>query len=443
MNNFSKIGFILAVAGSAVGLGNAWKFPYMVGQNGGSAFVFLYLLITFIVGIPIFLAEISIGKLGKADPVSSYENLAPKYKNLWKLVGFSLVGALFIVSFYTVIIGWIVKYTILMFSNLPSSIENSSQIFNNFISNGIVEQIFYFTISFLFCFYVVSKGVKSGIEKLNVYMMPALMILLIIMFFFSLSMSDSFLKSAKFLLIPDFSKISVSSILDALGVSFFTLSVGLGTIITYAASLPDNTNIIKSSAFIVLINIFISIMIGLIVFTFTFEFNATPAQGAGLIFKSLPMLFYKMGFVGHIIGVMFFISLFFAGMTSAVSMVEPCVSYMINRLGFSRKKSLILIGAFVYVLGCICVLSQSEEFENSLKIFGKNFFDLLDFVSSNLIMPISGILASIFIGYVVSKDKTSEFLSPYLGDKFLKLWFFVLKFVAPVCIIIIMFRQIL
>ncbi|CZE45795.1 sodium-dependent transporter [Campylobacter geochelonis] len=441
-SKFSKIGFILAVAGSAVGLGNAWKFPYMVGENGGSAFVILYLLITLTIGISIFFAEISIGKLSESDPVTAYEGLAKKHKNIWKLAGFASIGALLIISFYMVIIGWIMKYTILLATNLPKNIEESTQVFTSFVSSDILGQIFYFSISFVFCFFVVSRGIKNGIERLNVWMMPALGILLLIMLGFSFTM-DGFSKSVEFLFVPDFSKITLRVLLDAIGLSFFTLSLGVCTIIAYSASLPDNTDIVKSSVIIILINVAIALVMGLIVFTFVFEFGSQPSQGPGLVFISLPTLFYQLGILGNVLAVMFFIALIFAGLTSAVSMLEPFASYLIGRHNFSRKKALGVIGVFVYIAGVLSLLSQTKDFGASLTFFGKDFFSILDYTSSNLIMPISGIITSIFVGYFIDKNKVYTLFAPYMSQKLINIWFFMLKFVAPICLIIIMIRQII
>ncbi|MFC2492524.1 MAG: sodium-dependent transporter, partial [Campylobacter curvus] len=223
---FSKIGYVLAVAGSAVGLGNAWKFPYMVGENGGSAFVLLYLVICFLVGVPIFMAELSIGKLSESDSVNAFRKLADKHKNLWQYVGIlAMVTAAIISCYYIVIIGWVIKYFFLSFSSLPSDIESSKAIFNELITKDAGEQTICFIAAFALCFYVLSKGVKSGIEKLNVWMMPSLFIMLLIMLGYSATM-DGFVASAKFLLVPDFSKISINSLLLALGLAFWTLSLG-------------------------------------------------------------------------------------------------------------------------------------------------------------------------------------------------------------------------
>ncbi|TXE81289.1 sodium-dependent transporter [Campylobacter peloridis] len=443
---FSKIGFVLAVAGSAVGLGNAWKFPTLVGQNGGSAFVLLYLILTLGVGFVIFLAELSIGKLSEKDPVNAYYNLAPKYKRAWSIVGFSMIGAILIVSFYSVIIGWIVKYAYLGFFSLPKNIEESGVIFTNLLSNDALSQFICFSFVFIVIFYVVSKGIKSGIEKLNVWMMPSLFILLILMLGYSFSM-DGFSKASEFLFSPDFSKLGVGAFLSALGLACFSLSIGVGSIITYSANLSDKTNFISSTINIIIINIIIGIMMGLIVFTFIFEFNGNPAQeGPGLIFVSLMSLFSNIdpvGFLplGNILAIAFFIALFFAGVTSAVSMIEPLTFYLINSFNFSRKKALLLIAIIVYVLGSLCILSGIEWSKDSLIIFGKSFFDALDYLASNLMMPLGGLFGAIFVGFVLKKEALQTLFGPYMKGMFFEIWYFFVRYISPLAVIFIMIKQ--
>ncbi|MCW0226166.1 sodium-dependent transporter [Campylobacter lari] len=445
-DKFSKIGFVLAVAGSAVGLGNAWKFPTLVGQNGGSAFVLLYLLLTLGVGFVIFLAELSIGKLSEKDPVNAYYTLAPKHKRAWSIVGFSLIGAILIVSFYSVIIGWIVKYAYLGFFSLPKSIEESGATFSNLLSNDALSQFVCFTFVFIVIFYVVSKGVKSGIEKLNVWMMPSLFILLILMLGYSFSM-DGFSKASEFLFSPDFSKLGVGAFLSALGLACFSLSIGVGSIITYSASLPDKTNFITSTINIIIINIIIGIMMGLIVFTFIFEFGADPSQqGPGLIFVSLMNLFSNIdpiGFLplGNILAIAFFIALFFAGITSAVSMIEPLTFYLINSFNFTRKKALIFIAFIVYFLGSLCILSGIEWSKDSLEFFGKSFFDILDFIASNLMMPLGGLFGAIFVGFVLKKEALQTLFYPYMRGKYFEYWYFFVRYISPLAVILIMVKQ--
>ena len=440
---FSKIGYVLAVAGSAVGLGNAWKFPYMVGENGGSAFIILYLLITFLVGVPIFMAELSIGKLSESDSVNAFRKLAAKNKNLWQLVGIlAMVTAAIISSYYIVIIGWVFKYFVLSFSGLPSDIDSSKVIFNDLLTHGLGEQTLYFVIAFTACFYILSKGVKSGIEKLNVWMMPSLFIMVLIMLIFSMTM-DGFSKSAEFLLIPDFSKISFNSLLLALGLAFWTLSLGMAAIITYSASLSDDTNLATSTLSIVFINIALAIMIGLVIFTFIFEFGATPSQGPGLVFISLPTLFAKLGAIGQILAVAFFAALIFAGITSAIAIVEPFAFFLIREYGMSRRKALSIVGAGIFIVGFLCLLSNIENVGDKFMLFGKNFFDFLDFTASNILLPISGIGGAIFVGYFMKRDALYVLFSPYMRDFVFNTWYFLLRYVAPVCVLIIMINELL
>lgn len=441
-SQFSKIGFVLAVAGSAVGLGNAWKFPTLVGSNGGSAFVLLYFVLTLCVGFVIFLAELSIGKLSEKDPVNAYKILAPKHKKAWSMAGWTMIGAILIVSFYSVVIGWVVRYFALSFKDLPADINASKQSFENLLSNEILTQFLCFTFVFLFVFWVVSKGIKSGIERLNVYMMPTLFILLCLMLVYAVFM-DGFTQAVHFLFVPNFNALDLNSILSALGLAFFSLSLGVGTIMTYSASLPDKTNFITSTVWIICINILIGLMMGLIVFTFIFEFSADPTQqGPGLIFVSLMTLFAKLGIVGNILAAAFFLSLFFAGVTSAVSMIEPFCFYLINSFEFSRKKALFYIGVVVYILGSLCILSYIGFTSEALSFFGRSFFDCLDYLSSNIIMPLGGICAAIFVGFVLKKEALQILFKPYMSGIYFEIWYFFLRFIAPLAIIFIALNQI-
>lgn len=441
-SQFSKIGFVLAVAGSAVGLGNAWKFPTLVGSNGGSAFVLLYFVLTLCVGFVIFLAELSIGKLSEKDPVNAYKILAPKHKKAWSMAGWTMIGAILIVSFYSVVIGWVVRYFAFSFKDLSADINASKQSFENLLSNEIITQFLCFTFVFLFVFWVVSKGIKSGIERLNVYMMPTLFILLCLMLVYAVFM-DGFIEAVHFLFVPNFNALDLNSILSALGLAFFSLSLGVGTIMTYSASLPDKTNFITSTIWIICINVLIGLMMGLIVFTFIFEFSADPTQqGPGLIFVSLMTLFAKLGIVGNILAAAFFLSLFFAGVTSAVSMIEPFCFYLINSFELSRKKALFYIGVVVYILGSLCILSYIGFTSEALSFFGRSFFDCLDYLSSNIIMPLGGICAAIFVGFVLKKEALQILFKPYMSGIYFEIWYFFLRFIAPLAIVFIALNQI-
>lgn len=439
---FSKIGFILAVAGGAVGLGNAFKFPTLVGSSGGSAFVFLYLTLTLTIGFSVFLAEMAMGRLSGKDPVNAYKILAPKNGDKWKFAGFFMIAGIFVLAFYLIILGWVIRYIAVSFANLPSTTALAGENFENFITNSFKANLFFYLIAFLSTFAVVARGIKSGIEKLNIYMMPLLFILLLIMLIYSCFM-DGFSKAAVFLFTPDFSKIDFSVVLNALGLAFFTLCIGIGCITTYAANLGESANIVKSSISIVFINILIGLMVGLIVFTFVFEFGADPGeQGVGLVFVSLTSLFAKLGFIGNVLAVLFFISLFFAGITSAISMIEPFVFYLINSYKISRLKAVIISAIGVFVLSLSALLSIQKDAEATFTFFGKSFFDILDFVSQNLMLPLGAMMTTIFVGFIMRKTDLKRLYTTEMGEKGFTIWINFLRFVVPICIIIIFINQI-
>ncbi|MCI6989773.1 MAG: sodium-dependent transporter [Campylobacter sp.] len=439
---FSKIGFVLSVAGGAVGLGNAWKFPTLVGQNGGSAFVILYLVLTLSVGFCIFLAEIAMGKISSKDPVNAFKTLAPKHKERWKFAGFMMITGIFVLSFYLVILGWVIRYIFVSFTALPTDINLASQIFGGYVSSDLKGSMFFYLIALFCTLWVVSKGVKSGIEKLNVWMMPTLFVLLILMLLYSVFM-DGFGEAFRFLFEPNFSKIGVDSLLSALGLSLFTLCVGIGCILTYAASLDDETDMIKTSVSIVFINVLIGLMMGLIVFTFIFEFGGDPSQqGAGLVFVSLTTLFAKIGIMGNILAVLFFVSLFFAGLTSAVSMIEPFIFFLVNTYKISRKVAVFCSGVVVCLLSTLCILSMNGKFGGYFSLFGKSFFDCLDYLTSNIMLPLGAMIIAIFVGFVMKKEQIYALFGKFISLRAFKVWYFMVRFVAPVCLIVIAYYQI-
>ncbi|MDD3324856.1 MAG: sodium-dependent transporter [Sulfurospirillaceae bacterium] len=438
---FSKFGFIMASAGSAVGLGNIWKFPYMTGENGGGAFVLIYLLTITFVGLSLFLAEVVIGRLSRGDAVSAFESLAPRNGNLWKYSGFMIFTGILILSFYTIVIGWIFKYIYVSAFSLPSSVKEAGSSFGGMLSADTTTQTLFFTLAFFVTFFIVSKGVKQGIEKINLILMPLLVIILLILLAYSFTLSG-FGKAVAFLFVPDFSKVHSSSILAAVGHAFFTLSLGMGTIMTYAASIPKDANIAKSSLMVAVLDTVIALVAGLVIFSFLFHFNAEPSQGPGLIFISLPPLFYQLGILGNAIGVLFFMALAFAGITSAVSIVEPTVMYMIDRFKISRTKSLVILSAVVYLLGMLALLSNIDELKKYVTFFGKGFFDIFDFLSSSVLLPLGGILIAIFVGFVIEKNRLYSLLSPFMSDSIFNLWYFSIKYITPIGVFAVMINKI-
>ena len=435
---FSKLGYILAMAGSAIGLGNAWKFPTMTGNHGGFAFIFLYFVLTILIACVAFLAEAGIGRLSGKDTPKALIELAPKGQRFWGLGGFFMITALLIASFYLVVIGWILYYAFISIAGLPTSIDEASNLFDNLIKNNLTSVLFcYFAVLFI-TFYTVSRGIKEGIEKLNFILMPSLFILLIVILIYSFTFNSSgFSGAVSFIFTPDFSKIlDPELILAAMGLALFSLSLGVGTVSTYGASLGEDTNLFKSLLYIVVLNICMGILMGLVVFSFVqVAPGASANEGPGLIFISLASLFGELGVVGSALGFMFFISLLFAGITSAVSMIEPAVRYFEDEKGISRIKSSAILGVLVFGLGVFCVLSFYEPTKESFAIFGKSIFDILDYATSNVLMPLGVLFFSIFAGWIMPKERFYTLFLNYAPKFAVDIWYFILRFILPILVV--------
>ena len=436
IEKFSRIGFILAAAGSAVGLGNIWKFPYMAGENGGGAFVFIYLITVLIIGFSIMLAEMLIGYLGKGDTVSSFENLAPqKSKKLWRFAGFQAITALLIMSFYSVVIGWILNYIVLSFSSLPSTFEEAKNTFSTMVGTDIMTQLFYHTLAFLFITYIVNRGIKGGIEKVNLVLMPALMLIFLGMLGYAFTL-DGFGKAVHFMFSADWSKINTHIVIIAIGHAFFTLSLGMGAIMTYSASLPENSNLLKNAIWVALLDTAIALVAGLVLFTFVFHNGAEPSQGPGLVFISLPVAFHSVGSSGIFLAILFFTALAFAGLTSAVSLLEPMVQFAIDKFNWTRLKASVMMGLSFYLIGIVALFSNTKQFGTALTFGSRNFFDMLDHITTAIMLPLAGLVMAIFIGYVVDKSKIEAVLKKPLGFAF-ELWYFSLRYIVPVALFIV------
>lgn len=438
---FSRIGFILAAAGSAVGLGNIWKFPYMTGENGGGAFVLIYLLTITFIGLSLFIAEVILGKESRNDVVSAFEKLAPRQGYAWKYAGFMIVTGLMILSFYTVVIGWILKYIVTSITSLPTSVKEAGDAFGGMVTTEASSQFFYFNIAFFITIFIVAKGIKQGIEKVNLILMPLLIIILVALFFYAMTL-DGFSQALSFLFLPDWSKVTDTTILQAVGHAFFTLSLGMGTIMTYAASLPKEANVLKASASVALIDTAIALVAGLVIFSFLFNGGAEPAAGPGLVFISLPPVFAEFGSLGNLFSFAFFAALGFAGITSAVSISEPAILYLTSRYNYSRFKSIVIIGISTYVLGTMALLSNVKEFAAYFTFGGKGTFDILDFTSSSIMLPLGGIVIAIFVGYILQRERVYSMLKNYMSDRVFSLWYFSIRYIAPIAILAIMVNKI-
>jgi neurotransmitter:Na+ symporter, NSS family len=433
---FSRLGFILAAAGSAVGLGNIWKFPYIAGEYGGSAFVLIYLITVLLIGFSIMIAEMLIGYLGRRDGVSSFELLAHKNKNLWKFGGFQGLAGLFIMIFYSVVIGWIFHYIVTSITHLPSTVEEAESTFNAMLHTDIFTQLFYHTLAFLWITYVLTRGIKGGIEKLNKILMPTLMLILLGMFAYAVSL-DTFGQAVEFMFAPDWSKIDSDAFVTAVGHAFFTLSLGMGAIMTYSASMEKGSNLVTNAFWVVFLDTSIAIVAGLMLFTFLYQYGSGPAKGPGLVFISLPAAFYEMGIIGNVFAVLFFLALAFAGLTSSVSLVEPMVQYFIDRFSWSRLKASISMGLFFYLIGIIALLSNIDGYKEALTWGGKNFFDWVDYITAAIMLPLGGLVMAIFVGFVIEKERVEAALRPQLGRAF-DVWYFSLRYITPIAMFVVM-----
>jgi len=433
---FSRIGFILAAAGSAVGLGNIWKFPYITGEYGGGAFVLIYLITVLLIGFSIMIAEMLIGYLGRKDGVSSFEELAPTKKHLWKYAGFQGLAGLFIMIFYSVVIGWIFHYIVTSISHLPSSVAEAESTFSTMLHTDISTQLFYHSLAFLWITYVLTRGIKGGIEKMNLILMPTLIIILASMFVYTTTL-EAFSKAVDFMFTPDWTKVTSDAFVNAVGHAFFTLSLGMGAILTYSASMEKNSNLVRNAFWVVFLDTSIAIVAGLMLFTFLYQYGSGPAKGPGLVFISLPAAFYEMGVIGNIFAVLFFIALAFAGLTSSVSLVEPMVQYFMDRFSWSRLKASISMGLFFYLVGIIALLSNVDGYKESLTWGGKNFFDWVDHVTAAIMLPLGGFFMAIFVGYVIEKSRVEAALKKELGAAF-EIWYFSLRYITPVAMFIVM-----
>ncbi|WP_187647762.1 sodium-dependent transporter [Nitrosophilus labii] len=437
IQRFSRVGFIMAAAGSAVGLGNIWKFPYMTGEYGGGAFVLVYLFTIAFIGFSVMVAEMLIGALGRKDTVGSFETLAPPNKKYWKYAGLIGFNGIIIMTFYSVVIGWIFYYLIILMFGLPSTTEDAKTIFDTLVTQSPGVAIFYHTIAVIIVGYIVHKGIKSGIEKINLILMPALMLILFGLLLYAFSL-DGFTKAWSFMFEPKWDKLNSEAIVRAVGHSFFTLSLGMGAIMTYAASLPKDANITKTAFIVTFMDTFIALIAGLVIFSFLFQFGASPSQGPGLVFISLPTILDNFGSLGIIFALLFFLSLAFAGITSAISLVEPVVQYLIDRFDFSRTKAVAFISSIYWLVGIAALLSYTKGWGDLFSIAGKPIFDILEYTTDSILLPLGGLLIAIFIGYEIHQDRVKAELEPEMGEKVYKVWRFSIRYIAPISLLFMM-----
>ncbi|WP_042357532.1 sodium-dependent transporter [Bacillus rubiinfantis] len=431
----SKIGFILAAGGSAIGLGAIWKFPYIAGISGGGAFFFIFILFTLILGLPLLMAEFVIGRKTQKDAVQAYKVLAPDSK--WHWIGYlGIVTCFILLSFYSVIGGWIIIYIWKAVTGQLNGLTQAEygQLFGETIANPAISIFVQFIFIFL-TILVVAKGVQKGIERASQIMMPVLFILFIALILRSLSL-DGAMQGVTFLFKPDFHKVTAETILFALGQSFFALSVGVSVMVTYSSYLSKKESLFRSALSIVCMNIFIIVLSGLAIFPAVFSFGLQPDSGPVLLFNVLPNVFNKMAF-GIVFFVAFLVLFLFAALTSAFSMLEIIVSVICKGDSRTRAKWSWVIGMAIFIFGIPSALSYGML--SDTLIFGKTIFDLADYLVSNILMPLGSLLIAIFVPLKIKKSALYEELSAGGGFSFglFQVWYFLIRYVAPIAIIIV------
>lgn len=428
----SRIGFILAAAGSAVGLGNVWKFPYLVGQNGGAVFVLTYLAIVLTIGAALVLAELSLGRASQKDAVGTFAALKG---GPWPLVGYmSVLCGILILSFYSVIGGWTLAYIVgSVDGSLMETGTDLAEVFNGFVGNAF-DPLLYHAFFMAITAWVVLKGIGDGIERWNKILMPALFFILILLALRAVTM-DGASAGLEFYLKPDFSKFSANTVVDALSQAFFSLSVGMGALITYGSYLDRTQDMRKSTVWIVMLDTAVGLIAGLIVMPAVFAFGVEPTAGPGLTFITLPGIFQQLA-GGALFGAAFFVLLLFAALTSSVSLLEVPVAYLVGELNISRKTAVAILSLFAFLVGIPCSLSLGIL--SDVTIFGLGFMDLLGFITTKLMLPIGGFFVCIFAGWVVW-DRVQEEASNYGALPFAleKAWMWILKVIAPAAIALI------
>lgn len=429
----SRWSFVLATTGSAIGLGNIWKLPYMIGVNGGSAFVLIYILSILCVGIPLLMTEIMLGRRVQKNPIDAMKSLAKESSrsNNWKYVGgMGMLTGVMILCFYSVIGGWVLSYISIAVQEGFTGItaEQSSANFGNLLASPLTL-LFWHTLFMIITMGVVSRGVTSGLERANNFLIPALFIILFILLGYSMSVGDM-QTSFDFMFKPDFSKISPITALAALGHAFFSLSIGMGSVMVYGSYLKKDVSISRTSIYIAIADTLLGLLVGLAIYALVFANHLDPSEGPGLIFQTLPIAFGQMPW-GNFFGILFFILVAFAASTSAISLVEPTIAWIVENTRINRQQACLGLGLFIWSIG-ISVLLSFNIWQDVTIIFGLGIFDTLDKLTSTIMLPLGGLLMAIFAGYFMKKRHSKDELD--LTAKTYNLWRMANNIIAPIAI---------
>ena len=432
--------FILAVTGSAVGLGNIWKFPYVAGENGGGAFVLVYLACVAVIGMPVMMSEILIGRRGRRNPIATMALLGKeegKSPNWQWVGGMGVIAGILILSYYSVIGGWTLSYVL---DSAKGTFTNAGAAEVTAVRDGFIgswQRVgLYHTIFMALTIFVVARGVERGLEQAVRFMVPALLVLMLVLLGYSIN-SGYFGAGVEFMFTPDFSKLTWDSVLAAMGQAFFTLSIGMGAVMAYGAYLPEETSIIGASAMVAVADTGIAILAGLVIFPLVFANNLDPGDGPGLVFITLPLAFGQMA-GGVFFSTIFFVLLSFAAWTSAISLMEPAVAWVMEHLNRSRAQAASMIGVSIWAIGLGTVFSFNVLAD--FTFLRGTIFDNLDYLTINILLPLSGLLIAVFAGWVMCRNSSADELGG-AGTSY-KLWRLLVRYVAPIGILFVFLKAV-
>ncbi|MDM8534787.1 sodium-dependent transporter [Clostridiaceae bacterium HSG29] len=432
----SKIGFIMAAAGSAVGLGNIWKFPYTAGSNGGGAFVIIYLVFVALIGFSVMLTEFAVGRRNNLAAVGAFKSVDKR----WTFAGvLGVLSGFLIMGFYPVVGGWALAYVFKVFGGLLTAKEAIGDVFGGFITNPI-QPLMWMLAYLLLNVIIVSKGISSGIEKAGKVLMPVLFAILILISVKGLTLPNA-MEGVKFLFKPDFSKVTGATVLAALGQAFFSLSLGMGCMITYGSYLNKEENLAQNAAIVTAMDTGVALLAGLAMFPAMFSFGMEPAAGPGLVFVVVPSLFAEMGGAGMFFAALFFVALTVAALTSSVSLLEVVVAYLIDEKKFDRVKAVLVSASVMALMSILASLSLGGL---GPTIFGKGAFDVFDLLTDKIFLAIGGMLLCIFAGWRLDKEELRAEITNEGKLQFglFEFWYALVKYIIPVTVFLVAFSGI-
>ena len=429
----TSFGVLAAAVGSAVGVGNIWRFPYITGKYGGGAFLIVYIIMVALIGIPLMISEMIIGRRGQSDAVNSFKNLAPNKK--WYISGvIGVLAAFIIMGYYSVVAGWSLKYVVLSLGNAfkGKNPQEIAGIFGDFTTSSFLPLVYTFIILFI-TMLIVSKGVQKGIERASKILLPILLLILFVLGLKSISLNNS-MEGIRFLFKPDFGQLSKEAILVAMGHAFYTLSLGMGIIVTYGSYIGKKESLSKLALKISVMDLVVALLAGIAIFPAVFSFGLEPGQGAGLVFTSLPNVFSQMT-GGYIFSVLFFLLLTFAALTSTISLLEVVVAYLEDSWKIDRKKA-----ALYSSLGIMAVFSSLSQGQLAdFTLGGKNIFDFLDYLTANFMLLLAALIEVVFLGWFYKKEDLFDELDHQAvgSSKMKEVFYFLIKIVIPLAIVVI------